>query len=811
MPLLVRLGIRGKLAVVVALIMLCGLIVIGFRYQDSKNMLEKELTARVEAEMVWWAHRLLIHQIDDVKDLAVALAGFPETQKAFSGTPKNEFVQAAKDLLRPYPVVDMAVLAGADGTEVVRLSRKGNGEYLIVPASEDWQRNPFFKEGLSLKPGLAASTSVGLIKSEKEKGGEPFLCVVSPVSGQHTAAGAVILETKLDTILEKFRPPVEHTTVYFTDEKGDVLYSTIQKSSYTQENRFDKDSPEELGPGLVRLIKASEKGVLTDKHHLYGFSRVYFDQPNSARYFIMVYDIPVKVLFSGARRVGNVFLLTGLLVFLVSLVAVSIIATNVARPVLRLAKVADSVAKGDLSQDAGPMARRDEIGWLYRSFDEMIKALRESKNREEEKKAHLLEAAGKAAVEMTSDLSVPAILGKLVRSVLMVVNAECACLHLSPMESEEGFFTAGKGNQKCGILERMNGGGIAQEIFKKGQVVRVTREEIDAGAYKPVVEGINAIFGVPIFSEGHVIGALCIGTRHKEISEADEAAIKLLTAHTGVAVANTWLHEEVVALAKDLERRVEERTKELREANIELERANRLKSEFLATMSHELRTPLNTIIGFSDVLLSDLVPGIPENTKEYLKDILESGEHLLSLINDVLDLAKIEAGKDELHLEEVRVPDFIRGVLVLFRERAANHKITVEINTHGVGEWFLDTRKFKQILFNLLSNAFKFTPDGGKVGIKAQVENNTLAVTVWDTGIGIHPEDMPRLFRPFGQLDSSLARRYPGTGLGLTMVKRLVEQHGGTVHVESEPGKGASFTVYFPSSMPEGTDSSSMH
>jgi signal transduction histidine kinase len=184
---------------------------------------------------------------------------------------------------------------------------------------------------------------------------------------------------------------------------------------------------------------------------------------------------------------------------------------------------------------------------------------------------------------------------------------------------------------------------------------------------------------------------------------------------------------------------------------------------------------------------------------------MESGELLLSLINDVLDLAKIEAGKEELVLEEVAVRDFIYSVLVLFRERAAKHGITVEINSTGVGEWILDGRKFKQILFNLLTNAFKFTPDGGKVGIKANVEGNMLVVTVWDTGIGICTEDMPRLFRPFEQLDSSLARRYPGTGLGLTMVKKLVELHGGAVSVESHPGEGSSFRVYFPSLTSSGT------
>lgn len=346
-------------------------------------------------------------------------------------------------------------------------------------------------------------------------------------------------------------------------------------------------------------------------------------------------------------------------------------------------------------------------------------------------------------------------------------------------------------------MGKAGGKGLAAMVFEKGDIVRLTEADIVFSSYRPL-RTITSFLGVPVFGEGRVIGALCIGSSKGAVTEADEAAVRLLAAHAGVALSNARLHQEVLSMAADLERRVEERTRELKEINMELERANRLKSEFLAMMSHELRTPLNTIIGFTDVLLSDSFPDMPEKAREYLRDIMESGEHLLSLINDILDLAKIEAGKEKLYLEEIPVADFIRGTVLLFREKAAKHGIQMEVSTEGVSGWVLDGRKFRQILFNLLSNAFKFTPDGGKVGVEAKIEGNVLAVTVWDTGIGIPEEDLPRLFKPFEQLDSSLTRHYSGTGLGLAMVKKLAELHGGTVSVRSELGKGSRFTVYFP-------------
>lgn len=231
-----------------------------------------------------------------------------------------------------------------------------------------------------------------------------------------------------------------------------------------------------------------------------------------------------------------------------------------------------------------------------------------------------------------------------------------------------------------------------------------------------------------------------------------------------------------------------------------IQAANNAKSEFLANMSHELRSPLNAIIGFSEVLKEGLAGDLNARQKEYSGEIFDSGQHLLSLINDILDLSKIEAGKMTLELETAQLPQLLEGCLSIVREKALVHDIVLKTSIAAdLGDARVDVRKFKQMVYNLMANAVKFTSDGGSVILAAQrTSGNQLEFSVTDTGIGIAEKDMQRLFAPFEQLDSSLARKYEGTGLGLSMVKLLAELHGGTVSVRSELGKGSCFTVRIP-------------
>lgn len=276
---------------------------------------------------------------------------------------------------------------------------------------------------------------------------------------------------------------------------------------------------------------------------------------------------------------------------------------------------------------------------------------------------------------------------------------------------------------------------------------------------------------------------------------------------------NLELHE----LNEKLEEKVLERTKDLEKANRALERSNRLKSQFIATMSHELRTPLNSILGFSELLMDEVFGTLTEKQKRYANNIYNSGSHLLQLINNILDIAKIESGKMELHYESFSVRQAISEVETVIKPLAdkKNQNVAIAIG-EKVSILKADKVKFKQVLYNLLSNAVKFTHEGGDVFLEAELiggENssyfaknpnispgneNCLKISVTDTGIGIKKEDHEKIFSEFEQVDSSFSRRYEGTGLGLALTKKLVELHGGAISVESEQGKGSKFTIVIP-------------
>ncbi len=264
--------------------------------------------------------------------------------------------------------------------------------------------------------------------------------------------------------------------------------------------------------------------------------------------------------------------------------------------------------------------------------------------------------------------------------------------------------------------------------------------------------------------------------------------------------------DEVEALAQELNRMADQLQgyttdlqRKVAEKTAELEMANRHKSEFLANMSHELRTPLNAIIGFSEVLKERMFGELNAKQAEYVRDIYGSGQHLLSLINDILDLSKVEAGRMELDVREFGVRAAIHNCCTLIRERALRKQLRLESHVfEDVGPWPGDERKFKQVVLNLLSNAVKFTPAGGAVKVTSRVEGDWLVVSVADTGVGIAAAERERIFTAFHQLGASGEEtRQEGSGLGLALSRRLVELHGGTIEVESAPGRGSVFTARF--------------
>ncbi len=295
-------------------------------------------------------------------------------------------------------------------------------------------------------------------------------------------------------------------------------------------------------------------------------------------------------------------------------------------------------------------------------------------------------------------------------------------------------------------------------------------------------------------------------------------ALDLRNAAASLAQTNAELESAVAerelsnaklrSLTSELDERVRERTQELETARQLAERANRAKTEFLASVSHELRTPLNVTLGNIHLLERSATDPLSPAQAARIVRIKASADHLLVLINDILDLAKLEADKIELEVGPVEVAQLIRDCEDFFKEECARVRLTLSVNLAlGSTKLVADKRRLRQILYNLLSNAVKFTPEGGAIGIDVATrgEGTSMSFTVWDTGIGITAAEQERLFRPFEQIDSRLARRYPGTGLGLSIVKRLAALHGGTVSVTSTPGAGSRFTVELPAT-PLGID-----
>jgi signal transduction histidine kinase len=347
---------------------------------------------------------------------------------------------------------------------------------------------------------------------------------------------------------------------------------------------------------------------------------------------------------------------------------------------------------------------------------------------------------------------------------------------------------------------------------------------------------VTAALGEPLLYREEFLGMLLVAGEEvgRLFSPEDQQLLALFAAEAGIAIAVARLHAEARQQAAELEARVAERTRELEELNGRLASASQHKSEFLSSMSHELRTPLNSILGFSQLLLQQ-ADGLPrERQRRYLQNVHRSGQHLLRLVNDILDLSRVEAGKLVLHPEPLEPSAVLHEILALVRAAVAEKALGLEVDLpSGLPCISADRTRFQQICLNLLGNAVKFTPGGGRITVavraiadcrsrisdsrtpapaeldaakshlKSEISNpqsgDFLEIAVTDTGPGIRAEDLGRLFKEFVQLETTQAQSHEGAGLGLALTRRLVELHGGEIRAESEgPGRGSTFRVRLP-------------
>jgi signal transduction histidine kinase len=403
-----------------------------------------------------------------------------------------------------------------------------------------------------------------------------------------------------------------------------------------------------------------------------------------------------------------------------------------------------------------------------------------------------LRALGEVGQAVSSTLDLETVLTRIVSHAVQLSGTDGGAIYEYDEQSEE-FLLRATDHMEEELINalRANPPRLGDGVVGKASATRepvVVPNILEERAYAPRMRqllerfGFRASLAVPLLRENRIVGALVV--RRKSTGEFRPEVVELM---------KTFATQSVLAIQNArLFREIEDKSRQI-------EAANRHKSEFLANMSHELRTPLNAIIGFSEVLGERLFGELNEKQAEYTQDILTSGQHLLSLINEILDLSKVEAGRMELETASFDLPLAIDNARTFIRERATKHGITVDVDIdQRLGDYVGDERKIKQILLNLLSNAVKFTPEGGRIKIDARKSDGAVEISVSDTGIGIAPEDLPKIFEEFRQVGSDYAHKSEGTGLGLTLAKRFVELHGGRIWVQSQPGKGSTFTFTLP-------------
>ena len=514
--------------------------------------------------------------------------------------------------------------------------------------------------------------------------------------------------------------------------------------------------------------------------------------------WIVIVEQPLIEAFAPLR--GSI-VRTGLLMLLGALVSVAaslVLAGKMTRPIHALHTGAARIGAGDLAHEID-VKTHDELEDLAGEFNRMTARLRESyatlEQRVEERTRELRESLDQQTatahilrVISASPSDVQPVLAAVAESAATVCGATDAVI----LRADEGRLhrVAHVGPVPVALTETrpLNRSSIAGRAIADCRTIHVddmldpaiAREYPDS----PAAPGnlVRTMLAVPLVREGSAIGAIVI--RRPDIRPFTDKQIALL---------QTFADQAVIAMENvRLFNEIQDKTRQL-------EAANRHKDEFLASMSHELRTPLNAVIGFSEVLLERMFGEINAKQEEYLDDILASGRHLLSLINDILDLAKIEAGRMELDLDDFDVAQAIDNAVVLVRERATRKSLVLDTAlAPALGSVRGDQRKIKQILLNLLSNAVKFTPEGGRIEVRAQRLDGVLEVSVSDTGIGIAAEDQDAVFEEFRQVGTDYSKKHEGTGLGLTLSRKFVELHGGEIAVKSRLGEGSTFTFTLP-------------
>jgi signal transduction histidine kinase len=689
-------------------------------------------------------------------------------------------------LLRQLPAVTDVSYLDAAGKEQLRVSRLALD---VMASQEDFSRDPRFLEAKSKKSYL------GPVSFREES--EPYMTV--SVSGSGPDAGVIVAELNLKFIWEVISRikvgPAGHA--YVVDASGNLIADpdismVLRKTNLASLAQVRAARSADRAPDSAEAATIAEnvrgRRVLTAYAGIAPLGWLVFLEQPLAEAFLPVYASVFRSVL---------LLLAGLAL---SALASLALARRIVTPIRVLQAGAARIGAGDLSHRI-EVRTGDELETLGDEFNRTAARLEESyaslERKVSERTRDLMEALGRLTAlaevgrAVSSTLELQAVLNSIVVHAVQLTGTDEGTIYEYDGASQQLLVSASHGMTDEHVAEQRAlpvrfGEGAVGRAVASGQPVQVP-DVLTPGAYGErlhvaVKFGFRALLAVPLAREERIIGGLVV--RRREPGEFSAELVDLLetfAAQSALAIENARLFRE------------------LQDQGRQLEAASRHKSEFLANMSHELRTPLNAVIGFSEVLLQRMFGALNEKQDEYLKDICASGQHLLSLINDILDLSKIEAGRMELTPALFHLPSALENAVTLVKERAGRHGIDLQLHIDPrLGELVGDERKVKQVLLNLLSNAVKFTPDGGGIALKASRTDGAVEIAVTDTGIGIAPEDQATIFEEFRQVGNDETRKQEGTGLGLTLAKKFVELHGGKIWVQSEVGSGSTFTFTLP-------------
>ena len=764
-----------------AALLASALIEISFSYQENKEALvslqrEKALGAASKIEQF-------------VKELERQIGWTTQPQW---GSPAAATDQRRVDylrLLRQVPAVTEISQLDSSGKEQLRVSRLAMD---VVAGQTDFSQEPKFLEA------KAGKSYFGPVYFRKES--EPYMTIGMAASGAD--AGVTVAEVNLkfiwDVVSQIKIGKAGHA--YVVDRKGQLIahpdISLVLKKTDLSALAQVKDAlagtstpVQGRAPGTIARDRDGRQ-VLTAYAAVAPLAwSVFVEQPLGEAF---------QPLYASIFRTA-VLLLAGIaLSLLVSLV----LARRMVTPIRALQAGAARLGTGALDQRI-QVQTGDELEALADQFNSMAAQLQESyaglERKVEERTRDLTEALEQqtATAEILRVMSntptdVQPVFDAIVQSGIRLFEDAAVTIVLREGDQARAVAIADKDAERCRrwlgrfpvplTREYMHSAAILDgRMIDVPDAAQVT-DRFAPGIRNFLASGYGAITIAPMVREGTAIGAISVvRVSPGPLSDKQIALLKTFADQAVIAIENVRLFQEV------------------QEKNRQLEVASQHKSEFLANMSHELRTPLNAIIGFSEVLSERMFGELNEKQAEYLQDIHTSGRHLLSLINDILDLSKVEAGRMELEMNHFDLPSALDNALTLIRERAARHSIALELNVDPrLGDFVGDERKIKQVLLNLLSNAVKFTPEGGRIEVKAVPADSFVEISVSDSGIGIAPEDQEAIFEEFRQVGSSYAQKREGTGLGLTLAKKFVELHGGKIWVKSELGKGSTFTFTLP-------------